>query len=617
LDINNYHNSNIQKGFAHGQDGVLEHTELLDFLMKDAKRSHRTYFAVLLDLRNAFGEVHHNLIRSSLRYHHAPDSFIRVFDSIYTDFGIAVSSRGQLTDTIIVRRGVLQGDPCSPLLFNLCFNSLMRLLETPGYKQMGYFWGKRQQHQCSWLQYADDALIVANSLSHAQNLVRLFESWCDWAKMDIRLDKCLSFGAVMLQGKFQQVLPKIDLRGKGLIPAVPLGGHFKYLGKIFDFQALNTVPKEEFEAKLKNILAQISTLRIRCQTKLKIFSMYVPSQFNFELKIYNFTDAFLSGTIDRLCTSYIREWLEFPPSSCVMEWVSSPTGFCGLGIPTFAQRAARLHLTRRYTLKSSKNSYIRELWEASNRQNILVDSLLDASNIKQASGTLKKNQNKDSLDHFLGLKSQGLSTKVISETVLPKNIQIWKQVLDSLPEHVFKFTRKAMMSQLPTLHNLKLWNCSPTNQCPKCGLDQTNKHVLSNCSSPDVLACYTDRHNTVLELIAKWIVPHLKNNQSLHCDLSVPGTNPVCDLFNGLRPDLAIVFPSKIIVGELTVCHETNVIKSREYKLNKYTNLNDARASEFRCRPVSVHTVEVSSLGFVIAEPNFFKFGGSLLLILK
>src|SRR6266516_1265522 len=110
--------------------------------------------------------------------------------------------------------------------------------------------------------------------------------------------------------------------------------------------------------------------------------MYVPSQFNFELKIYNFTDAFLSGVVDRLCTSYIREWLEFPPSSCVTEWVSSPTGFCGLGIPTFAQRAARMHLTKRYMLKSSKNSYIRELWKASNRPNILVDSLLDASNIK-------------------------------------------------------------------------------------------------------------------------------------------------------------------------------------------------------------------------------------------
>src|SRR6267154_2125867 len=81
------------------------------------------------------------VVRSSHRYHHVPETFIQIFNSIYSDFGVTVSSRGQLTDMILVRRGVLQGDPCSPLLFNICFNSLMRLLESPGYK-MGYFWGK-------------------------------------------------------------------------------------------------------------------------------------------------------------------------------------------------------------------------------------------------------------------------------------------------------------------------------------------------------------------------------------------------------------------------------------------------------------------------------------------
>src|SRR5258708_6183055 len=115
------------------------------------------------------------------------------------------------------------------------------------------------------------------------------------------------FGAVMLDRKFQQILPKINLRDKGMIPAVPMGGHFKYLGKIFDFQSLNAVSKKEFESKLVKILGKISSLRVRSQTKLKIFSMYVPSQFNFELKTYNFTDAFMSGVIDRLCTSHIRE----------------------------------------------------------------------------------------------------------------------------------------------------------------------------------------------------------------------------------------------------------------------------------------------------------------------
>src|SRR6267154_568895 len=130
--------------------------------------------------------------------------------------------------------------------------------------------------------------------------------------------------------KIQQILPNVNLKGKGMIRPVPLGAHFKYLGKIFDFKSLNSIPREDFESKLKRILDKISSLKIRCQTKLKIFAVYVPSQFNFELKIYNFTDAFLSGVVDRLCTSYMRDWLEFPPSSCVTEWASAPINFCGL-----------------------------------------------------------------------------------------------------------------------------------------------------------------------------------------------------------------------------------------------------------------------------------------------
>src|SRR6266516_2587029 len=166
-----------------------------------------------------------------------------------------------------------------------------------------------------------------------------------------------------------------------------------------------------------------------------------------------------------------------------------------------------------------------------------------------------------------------------------------------------------MMCQLATLHNLKIWNCAPTNLCPKCGVDQTNKHVLSNCSSPDALARYTNRHNTILEMIAKWIVQKLKSNQSLFCDLRVPGARQVCDLFNGPRPDLAIVSSTKIVNGKLRVYHETNMQHSREYKIKKYSNLDSAKSSEFRDRKVLVQTIEVSTLGFDVAEPNFFKLG--------
>ena len=62
-----------------------------------------------------------------------------------------------------LKKGVLQGDPASPLLFNLCFNPLMKLLDTPHYKNLGYVWGNGPLQRCNWMQYADDAAIIASS----------------------------------------------------------------------------------------------------------------------------------------------------------------------------------------------------------------------------------------------------------------------------------------------------------------------------------------------------------------------------------------------------------------------------------------------------------------------
>ena len=134
---NNYIDKSIQKGFWPGSDGVSEHTELLAHMIKDAKRHQRSLIIILLDLRNAFGEVHHELIRSALAYHHLPDQLVRLFNSIYCNSFVAVSTGCEWTSAIRVEKGVLQGDPCSPLLFNLCFNLLMMTLHKPEYQKLG------------------------------------------------------------------------------------------------------------------------------------------------------------------------------------------------------------------------------------------------------------------------------------------------------------------------------------------------------------------------------------------------------------------------------------------------------------------------------------------------
>ena len=49
---------------------------------------------------------------------------------------------------------------------------------------------------------------------------------------------------------------------------------------------------------------------------------------------------------------------------------------------------------------------------------------------------------------------------------------------------------------------------------------------------------------------------------------------PLPDLFRTLRLDIAILTPSCPDISVLTVCHETNIIKSNTFKESKYADLH-------------------------------------------
>ena len=125
---------------------------------------------------------------------------------------------------------------------------------------------------------------------------------------------------------------------------------------------------------------------------------------------------------------------------------------------------------------------------------------------------------------------------------------------------------------------------------------QTNKHLLSNCES--LLERYSERHNKILEKIARWIDSNKSSDQCLAVDLPFPAFHNTDSVFKqSIRPDIILYDNSSIAVLELTVCHETNLNKSREYKLSKYEEGNKHLQSHFSHTPVQVFTVEISVLG--------------------
>ena len=302
----------------------MEHTETLAHILRDARHAQRSLTVVLLDLRNAFGSVHHDLIRAALQYHHLPNSFISIFNSVYSNSYISVAVNRDWSRPIRVDRGVLQGDPSSPIIFNLCFNTLMTVLNRPEYNKLGYYSGTNETTVArQWLQFADDACIVASSVKNAQCLLNLFQAWCNWSGLSVRNDKCVAFSMIKKASSYQQILPSLHICGNS-IPQVPIGGEFCYLGRSFSSEIKPHKMQTQIEEKLKHMLNVTAKLKISVQLKLRILSKYIQSQMLHDLKLYDFTQTWVEQTLDAMCIRFIREWLELPISACVSEILTLP-----------------------------------------------------------------------------------------------------------------------------------------------------------------------------------------------------------------------------------------------------------------------------------------------------
>ena len=128
LKANDFIDHEIQKGFLPKISGAFEHTAQMANVINTARIKQRSLVITLLDLKNAFGEVHHSLIPEVLKYHHVPNHIQLLIRSLYSNFQTSIITSSFQTPYIAVGRSVLQGDCLSPLTFNLYFNTFIRYI---------------------------------------------------------------------------------------------------------------------------------------------------------------------------------------------------------------------------------------------------------------------------------------------------------------------------------------------------------------------------------------------------------------------------------------------------------------------------------------------------------
>ena len=88
-------------------------------IINTARTKQRSVVITLLYLKNAFGELHHNLIYEVLKYHHIPLQINDIIGSLYSNFQTSIITEQFNTPFITNGRGVYTSVSLSPLLFSM------------------------------------------------------------------------------------------------------------------------------------------------------------------------------------------------------------------------------------------------------------------------------------------------------------------------------------------------------------------------------------------------------------------------------------------------------------------------------------------------------------------
>lgn len=124
IHMNKYLSTN-QMGFMPnrfiGEQGLI-----LQCLQEISHQAQSDTIALLLDQQKAYDRIHFDYLQECMQAFNIPSKITQSIVSLFSSTMIQVNVNGFLTSHFQQRRGLRQGDPISPLLFNIAFDPLLR-----------------------------------------------------------------------------------------------------------------------------------------------------------------------------------------------------------------------------------------------------------------------------------------------------------------------------------------------------------------------------------------------------------------------------------------------------------------------------------------------------------
>lgn len=199
--------SQSQAGFVRLEECVGQATALYEIIERRSKRGLPTYLA-FLDLKKAYDMVPHEAMLRKLRLKGVVGKCFAFIKALYANSSIRIRlTNGHLSNRIALLRGLRQGCPASPGLFDIFIDDLAdemaarslgvcphhagvdQVMDGPGIRYVNQQ-GQESKRPIGVLLFADDAVLLASSPEQLMEELEVAHQWSVRNEMEFSHGKC-------------------------------------------------------------------------------------------------------------------------------------------------------------------------------------------------------------------------------------------------------------------------------------------------------------------------------------------------------------------------------------------------------------------------------------------
>lgn len=527
-------------------DGVASNLYTLKLVLEDAKRSRKELHLLLIDILKAFDSVAHRSIINRLSELGLPWQFVNYMKNVYDNARTTLMFNDQSL-SVRMSKGVFQGCPLSPIIFNLVIDKALSALRD----DFGYKCGDQSINAEA---FADDIALLSSTAAGLQRNLDFIANELGCHGLQINHAKCSALSIIPLSHQkttYIQLTPLFKVSGKDIEQIGPTD-EWKYLGIRFKGADVSN--------KMPNIdedLSRISKAPLKPQQKLCMLSQYVLTKQTFQAVLGDVSKEELRRN-DIKTREAVRKWLHLPkdiPNACI----HAPIRLGGLGVTSMS-------VSTPYNRYTRANRFV--------HSGSLLASEFEKSRYYQTCSSVGKemfsekglNVDDGLIKYFEYELEKTIEGKDLAQFLKTSGVRSWVGP-DShkIAGRDFVTYNRVAYGCLPSLERLGRGREGNTLCRAGCGVSETNFHVIQACHRTHggrVL-----RHNRVVEMAANMIEKSSNGRWKATIE-------PQLDTVVGLRkPDLILNDNRTIYVIDVQITGKNNLAGAKEEKIAKYRNI--------------------------------------------